>query len=318
LRALGFPVRLAAVRSFGADPAPYRFPAEGLLDYLCVRVLVEDAAGPPRALWLDPVVRFGPFGELPEFAAGGREAWLLPEPGAPAERVATPAAVPHPTKTVELTLSLSESGELSGEGKEVYSGFEAAQLAEALESMNGEQRDQALQAALSRYFGGADLSALTVDARREVGGTVTVGYRFSAPRYGRVEGPGQLVAGALTFPHQLGRRFLATPTRTTPLFIEATETAEVKARVTLPPGWRLKDPLGEVTLSGPSGRYQRTERQVGEVLTITEAFRLQQSRVAPKDYQAFGQFAGELDLLQQREVFFEKGAGAVPVVSTRL
>jgi len=316
VKALGFPVRLVAVRTFAADPAPYRFPADGLYDYLCVRVQVGEGAT-ARAVWLDPVVRFGPFGELPEFAAGGREAWLLPEPGKASERVETPAAVPHATKTVALTMALSEEGVLSGEGKETYAGFEAAQLAEALESMNTEQRDQALQAALARYFGGADLSGLTVDTRREVGGTVTVAYHFVAPRFGRVEGPGKLVASALTFPHQLGRRYLATPTRTTPLFIEATETAAVTARLTLPPGWRLKDPVGEVKLEGPSGRFQRSERQDGEVLSVTEAFHLEQSRIAPQDYQAFGQFAGEVDLLQQREVFFEKGGGGA-VVSTRL
>jgi hypothetical protein len=91
----------------------------------------------------------------------------------------------------------------------------------------------------------------------------------------------------------------------------------VTARLTLPRGWRLKDPLGEVKLEGPSGRYLRSERQAGEVLTVTEDFRLSQSRLAPRDYEAFGQFAGQVDLLQQREVFFEKN-GAAPVVSTRL
>jgi tetratricopeptide (TPR) repeat protein len=317
LRALGLDARLAAVRSFAADPAPYRFPAEGLFDYLCVRVQLGVGAE-ARLLWLDPVVRFGPFGELPELATGGREAWLLPEPGRPAERVSTPPAAPRATKRVELTLALSEDGALTGAGNEVYTGFEAAQLGEALGTMSTEQRDQALQAALSRYFGGAELSELKVSAERQVGGTVTLAYHFSAPRYARGEGAGRLVGGALTFPHQLGRRYLATPTRKTPLFIEATEAAEVTARLTLPPGWRLKAPLGEVTLQGPSGRYLRTERQEGDAVTVTESFRLDQSRIAPSEYDAFGQFAGEVDLLQQREVFFERGDGGGPVVSTRL
>jgi hypothetical protein len=214
-------------------------------------------------------------------------------------------------------MALGEDGVLSGDGRETYSGFEAATLTEALESMSVEQRDQALQSALSRYFGGADLSGLVVDAQRQVGGTVTVSYHFVAPRYARSEGAGRLVASALTFPHQLGRRYLATPTRTTPLYIESTETSQVTASLTLPPGWHLKDPVADVTLEGPSGRYVRTERQVGDTLEVSEDFRLTQARIAPTDYQAFGQFAGEVDLLQQREVFFEKGDGT-PVVSTRL
>src|SRR5207245_1472999 len=69
LEAVGFPSRIAAVRTFGADPAPYRFPEEGLLQYVCVRTALADGS----ALWFDPLVRFAPFGQLPEQAAGGRE-----------------------------------------------------------------------------------------------------------------------------------------------------------------------------------------------------------------------------------------------------
>ena len=42
-------------------------------------------------------------------------------------------------------------------------------IVEALESVPPDQREQALQSALSRYFGGAELSGLEMDAKREVG-----------------------------------------------------------------------------------------------------------------------------------------------------
>ncbi len=312
LRALGVDARLAAVRTFTADPAPYVFPSEGLYNYVCVFVRLADGA----PLWLDPLVRYAPFGELPEVATGGREAWLLPEPGRPAERLSTPKASTAVTKDVRLTMSLSEDGQLSGDGVETYSGFEAAQLAEALESLSADQREQALQSALSRYFGGADLSNLKVDGERRVGGTAAVSYHFVASRFARPEGPGRLVAGALTFPHLLGRRYLTTPTRVTPLFIEGSETGHVSASLTLPAGWQLVDPLGSIERDGPSGHYARTERQDHDVLSVTEDFRLSQSRIGPALYEAFAQFAGEVDLLQQREVVFQKDAKAV--VSTRL
>lgn len=312
LRALGIDARLAAVRTFTADPAPYLFPAEGLFNYVCIVVRQPDGA----LVWLDPLIRYAPFGELPELATGRREAWLLPEPGRPTERVETPPATRAVTKDVRLTMRLSEQGRLSGDGVETYSGFEAAQLAEALESLSAEQREQALQSALSRYFGGADLSDLEVDAQRRVGGTVTVSYHFEASHFARVDAPGRLVAGALTFPHQLGRRYLTTATRVTPLFIDASETSHVEATVTVPAGWRLVDPLGSIERDGPSARYARTEHQEGDVLRVSEDFHLAQSRIPPKLYESFGQFAGELDLLQQREITFEKAPG--PALSTRL
>jgi hypothetical protein len=302
LRALGFDARAVAVRAFSADPAPYLFPNEALLPYVCVRVTLPEG----RAVWLDPLVRYAPFDELPEFALGGREAWVLPEPGRPLERVTTPEKPPRATKDVQLTMTLAADGVLTGDGVETYQGYDAAQLAEALESISKDQRDQALQSALSRYFGGADLSELDVQAKREVGGVVTVKYHFVARRFGRVEGDARLVVGALTYPHLLGRRFLATSSRVTPLFLEGSESTHTVARVTLPPGWALAGPIGEVTLSGPAGRFVRREQQTGDVLHVEEVYRLDQARVAPKDYERFAQFAGEVDLLQQRDLLIER------------
>lgn len=302
LRALGFDARLVAVRAFTADPAPYLFPQESLLPYVCVRVLLPDGA----AVWLDPLVRYAPFGELPEFALGGREAYVFPEPGRPLEKLSTPPPPARAQKEVRLTLTLAEDGVLSGDGEETYAGYDAAQLAEALESISVDQRDQALQSALSRYFGGADLSKLEVDAKRQVGGTVTVKYHFVARRFGRPEGDGRLVVGSLTYPHMLGRRFLNTSSRVTPLFIEGSESTHTVATVKLPKGWALSSPLGEVKLAGPAGRFLRREKQTGEVLSIEEDYRLEQARVPPKEYDDFARFAGELDLVQQRDLLIEK------------
>lgn len=302
LEALGFDVRLVAVRAFTSDPASYVFPNEGLMPYVCLRVMLADKS----AVWLDPLVRFAPFGELPEFALGGLDAWSLPEPGRPMEQLKTPERSTRPGKTVTLTLALDAQGVLTGKGVEEYTGFDAAQLAEALESISPEQRDQALQSSLARYFGGADLSKLEVDAPRAVGATVTVKYEFRAERFGRAEGDARLVASSPTYPMMLGRRFLQVPSRVTPLFIEASEASLTKATLTLPAGWKLKSPITQVKIEGPAGSYTRKETQNGDVVTFEEDFRLTQSRVSTKDYDRFAQFAGELDLLQQRDLLFEK------------
>ncbi|MFT3713780.1 MAG: tetratricopeptide repeat protein [Archangium sp.] len=301
LDALGFEARLVAVRAFTSDPAPYTFPNEGLLPYICVRVTIP--GGEP--VWLDALVRFAPFGELPEFALGGLDAWVLPEPGKPMEQTITPSRLTRPGKSVTLDLTLNEAGELVGKGEETYSGSEAAQLAEALESLSADQRDQALQSALARYFGGADLSKLEVKMDRDVGAPVVVKYEFIARRFARAEG-NKLIAASLTYPLMVGRRFLAVPARVTPLFIEASEASSTKATLTLPAGWSLQGPVPEVKLEGPSGTYLRHETQKANQLIIEEEFRLTQSRVPTKQYDAFAQFAGEVDLVQQRDLLFVK------------
>lgn len=306
LEALGIPARLMAVRTFSADPAPYRFPNESLLPYLCLRIDLPDGKG-GNALWLDPAVRFAPFGELPELAAGGREAYALPEPGRPLEKTTTPRGAPAPGKQVELTLKLAADGTLSGQGREVYTGFEAAQLAEALESLSPDQRNQALQSALSRYFGGAELSNLKLDVQRALGAPLTVQYDFIAPRFARPEGEKRLVMGALTFPAGLGRRYVQLGSRRTPLYVDSTEAASTRAQVELPSGYVLTGPVPEAKIGNPAfGSFVRRERQKGGRLEVEEDFRLNLARVPPNQYDAFAQFAGEVDLLQARDLVLEK------------
>jgi hypothetical protein len=44
----------------------------------------------------------------------------------------------------------------------------------------------------------------------------------------------------------------------------------------------------------------------GGKLSIEEVYRLEMARVAPRDYEAFSRFAGELDLVQSRDLALVK------------
>jgi cellulose synthase operon protein C len=267
---------------------------------VCLLALVADSA----PVWIDTTVRFGPFGLIPDFAQGEREAWLLPEGEYELEKVKTPAHTAHKPKTVSLQVELLADGTLRGHGSEAYFGFEAAELAQNLEALNEEQKDQALQSALSRYFGGADLSHLKLEAPREVGASVVVSYDFVAPKFASKQGQ-QLIGGALTFPYLLSRRFITSATRKTPLFIRNTEVALATVSLTLPTGMRLKNSETASTVRGPFSTYTRSEIQAGPSLNVVESLEIQSGRIAPNEYGAFAQFAGDVDLLQQRELVFE-------------
>ena len=296
LEAQGFPARVAMVRTFATDPNPYRFPNEALFPYGCLRVEVPGH----EPVWLDTVIRYGPFGLLPEQAANGREAYLLPEPGRPLVALKTPAQPPVGGRDVKLDLALTEDGTLTGDVLEVYSGFEAAQLAETLEGVSNEQRDQALQQALSRYFGGAELSALRLDVKRAVGAPLSLRYHFVAPRFARVD-DGRMTLGPLTYPAQVGRQYVTVGTRQTPLFIDSTILSVSHVGLRLPPGWRIDDPLKDGKLESPFGLFTRDEREA-EVFRVEERFRLDMARIPVNQYEAFAGFAGQVDLLQTRDL----------------
>jgi len=301
LESIGIPARIAAIRTFATDPAPYRFPTETLLPYVALHVEVP---GQQQPLWLDTTLRFGPFGKLPEQATGLRQSWLLPEPGRPGRSVQSPVQPKEEGKKVVLKLSLAADGVLTGSGDEIYSGREAALLAEALEQLSPDQKNQALQSALSRYFGGAELSALRLDGKREVGASMTVHYEFRAPRFGRLEGEGKqqrMMIPPLTFPAHLGRRYVQLGSRRTPLYIDDTELTRTRSELRLPPGFSLQEPIAGYQLHTRFGKYDRSEQQEGGVLVVEELYRLEMARIAPKDYEAFSRFAGEVDLVQSRD-----------------
>jgi tetratricopeptide (TPR) repeat protein len=295
LEALGIPTRLALVRTFHADPSAYRFPSTGLLTYTALRAEVP-GHGP---VWLDSAVRFAPFGELPE-AAAGQVAYLMPEPGRPLEQVRTPEPVARPERATALTLALAADGTLTGEGEETYQGFEAAQLAESLESMPPDKRKQAVEQNLARQYRGAQLTRLEVEAPREVGARVVLRYAFRA-QPAHAEGEGKLVLAPLTFPAMLGRRYASAGSRTTPLFVGNVEDMQTRVTLTLPEGYTLEGGLEPLEQRTPFGRFRREESLAGRTLTITESYRVERGRIPPARYPAFVDFAGTLDLVQTRD-----------------
>jgi cellulose synthase operon protein C len=301
LVAVGIPTRLVAVRTFATDPSPYTFPNEGLFPYLCLRVEAPGA----EPVWLDTLVRYAPFGELPEQAAGGREAYLLPEPGQPLQALRTPKEASHRGKEVVLEMALDSDGTLTGKATDVYRGFDAAQLADALEALSNEEKQQALQSALSAYFGGAELSGIQVDAPRTVGASVTVRYNFRAAHFARLEGQ-RMVLGPLTYPTFLGRRYVQAGQRRLPLFIDATEAVHSRVTLTLPAGWVLDAPLPKAEVEGAFGLFTRAEAVSGSKLNVDENYRLDMARIPVARYDAFAQFAGEVDLLQSRDVVLRR------------
>jgi hypothetical protein len=295
LESEGFPARLAMVRTFATDPNPYRFPNEALFPYVCLRVEVPGR----EPVWLDTVIRYGPFGLLPEQAANGREAYLLPEPGRPLVALKTPAQQP---------------GWARGEARPGAGGGQDAQRrrARGVQRLRGgaarrdpgrvsnEQRDQALQQALSRYFGGAQLSDLRLDVKRAVGAPLSLRYHFVAPRFARVD-EGRMTLGPLTYPAQVGRRYVTVGTRRSPLFIDSTEQNVSHVTLRLPPGWHIDDPLKGGKLESPFGLFTRDEREA-DVFRVEERYRLDMARIPVNKYEAFAGFAGQVDLLQTRDL----------------
>jgi cellulose synthase operon protein C len=152
------------------------------------------------------------------------------------------------------------------------------------------------------------MERIDLELPQEPGAELALRYRFRVPRFARVEGK-QLVLGPLTYPALLGRRFLQLGSRKLPLFIDEADRSRARVNLKLPAGFALNGPVAEAKLPSEFGSYLRREQQQGNVLHIEEQYELRMGRIPPARYDDFAHFAGQVDLLQGRDLVLERKPG---------
>ncbi len=310
LDALGVRSRLALVRDFGRDPAPYRFARPDLYSYVVLRVEHGGAVA-----WIDPTIRGAPYGSLPA-ALRDAEAIVLPAPGERAEVTRTPPDDGSERRRTRLAIAVDGEGNATVEGAEEYRGVEAAGLRDAIEKIDGRARRQAMEQTLARTFRSPSLLDLQVDGERALEAPMTLRWRARVEGWARLEA-GRAVVEAPLFPARLGARFLQRAVRERPLLVASDERSTTELVVVLPPGWSPA-PSTPPPVTSPHGGYRREERGEAGRLLRTDHYDLRRGRVAPADYSAFAGFARAVDAVQEEPMVFlratpgEKSPAAPP------
>jgi len=296
LASLGIEARYAAIRPFEADPAPYRFPEGDRWGYMALVVRPEPGDG---WIWLDPGMRWAPFGTLAP-GARGATAWILPEPGeTAAQRTTAPQDDGQRGRDTEMRLVLGADGALHGEGVERYLGFDGAAARNGLEQMDDARRQQAIEASLARVFPGLSLDSLAIE--NEASG-IAVRYAFSVPAFARDLGDGRQLVRIDAFQANLGRRFLARGTRETPLLVANPDRARISLQLELPEGTVVERGVEAAREFGPFGDYKRDVAFDGRVLAIRESLDMHRARVAPEQYADFANWVSAVDRAQSVEL----------------
>ena len=296
LDALGLRARVALVRDFSRDPAPYRFARPDLYGYAVLRV---DAGG--RTLWLDPTTRGTPFATLPG-PLRGAEAVVLPAPGEGVEVVRTPPGGEGDRHATTLRVALAEDGAATMDGAEEYRGYEAAALRASMERLDAPARRQAVERALSRSFRGPALLDLRFEGEDDLDRPLVVRWSARVERWARVE-DGRAVVDAPLVPARLGSRFLQRASRETALLLAADERSTLDLSVSLPTGWSPL-PATAADVRSPFGRYVRSERAEAGRLLREDRFELLRGRIAPAGYPSFAGFATAVDAAQEAPLVF--------------
>ena len=262
LDALGVRSRLALVREFGRDPAPYRFARPDLYAYAVLRVEHGGAVA-----WLDPTTRGAPYGSLPG-PLRDAEAVVLPAPGEQVEVTRTPPDDGSERRSTRLLIAVDGEGNATVEGAEEYRGIEAAGLRNSIEKIDAPARRQAMEASLARTFRSPSLLELGVDGEGALEAPITLRWRARVEGWARLE-DGRAVVEAPLFPARLGARFLQRAARERPLLLAADERSSMELSVTLPPGW-TPAPVAPPSVKSAYGGYRREERSAGGKLLRTD------------------------------------------------
>jgi len=290
LDALGVPARVALIRPFYVDPQPWRFPRLELYPVAAIRA---EAGG--EVLWLDPSVRWAPFGELPP-GARDAEALVLPRPGESLRRERTPAAAGVDRSDVLLRIQVDPGGDATIEGTETYAGFEGAGAKVALEQLDETGRRRALEQALSRSFRSLEVKDVRFEGERRVGEPLVIRYRARVSGLARPSG-GRIAVDAIPYPARLAARFAPLAARESPLLLGADQTVTLRIEVTPPPGATpLANPA--VGATAPQGSFVREERVLSGTLVREDRLELRRARVPVDAYPEFARFAAAVDEAQ--------------------
>jgi hypothetical protein len=296
---LGVPSRIAMVRPFASDPAPYRFP--GPAEYAAPLLRVEAGREP---VWLDPGLRQAPFGAIPA-ALLGCEALLLPEPGEAPRSDRTPDRVePGEGRDLEVEIALGPDGDAVLSGTDRYLGHGGAAAKAAVERLDADARRRMVEGALARSFRGVAVENFSIEGEDDRDVPLALRWRARAPALARDVAGGARLEWPL-LPFRLSARYVQVAARRTPLLVAAPERAVQRVRIVPPPG--LVPVAGApLVVEGPGARYVRSERVEGGALVREERLEIERARVAPAQYPAFAEFAGRVDAIQMEPVVLER------------
>lgn len=299
LSELGLRTRIALARPFSADAVAYRFPNPAEFTHPLLRV----QAG-AETFWLDPALRLAPFGAVPSSVLDV-DAMVLPEPGDALEVVRTPArAQVEERREVAVRIALRPDGAGEVQGIDRYFGAMAAAAKEGLEKLDATERRQAVEAMLSRTFGGVTVQEVTIGGEDEPPAPLEIRWRGTVPDLARAAGGG-MVMDAPLFPARLASRYVQIAQRRTPLLLPTPEVGVAKVEIVAPEGLAVRaSPARKVET--PFGTFTRTERAEGRTLVREDRLAVTRGRVPPERYGDFAAFAAAVDAIQDDPAVFHR------------
>ena len=284
------------IRPFGAPEVDGPIPDLEYYSEVALFVELDDGS----RLWLDPTQTHAKFNYLSSTLQGQPAYTLEAEPR---HIVVDTFPVDYELQQLAFELQIEEDGRLVGTATETSDGENGTGLKNFISRSqldDDEVRDQ-LANYLASSFGEVSVSDYSFSEITD-DEPVSVSFAFEAQRFGRLL-DNQLEIQCAIFNDQLMGQFAFLPRRTQPLLLGLPihnvksyvfEAPAGQGFVTVPESLSLDTPMGSYTLD--------VELSDEGVLEIRERLDLPAQRIQPEDYQAFREFAAQVDEAQKMRI----------------
>ncbi len=205
-----------------------------------------------RLLFFDPTAEYTPIGYLPYQEQANRGLLVTGDGGELVEFPLLQASTNRLERSARL--ALDAYGRLSGEVKEVRSGYPASQYRVMLLKATPRERDKIMESFLGKFLNGVQITHVATENLEQIDKDLVVSYTFSADQYGRNAGNLLLVR-----PRVIGEKsidVLEGESRTQPFEFPALSFDTDAFELSLPPGYHLDGLPKPVHADFPFAEYQ--------------------------------------------------------------
>jgi transglutaminase-like putative cysteine protease len=223
-----------------------------------------------RLLIFDPTDEYTPIGYMPAQEQGNRGLLVTDGGGELVDLPLLQASTNRLQRSGRLTLD--SHGALSGEVKEIRSGYVAAQYRSMLLNASPRERDKMLESFLGKFINGVQITRVATENLEQIDKDLIVSYTFNAAQYGRSAGNLLVVR-----PRVIGEKsndVLEGEPRTQPFEFPALTLDTDEFELTLPPGYRLDGLPKPVHASFPFAEYQSGVENRENSLRYTRSYQI--------------------------------------------
>ena len=252
-------------------------------------------------VFFDPTDEFTPIGYLPPWEQANR-GLLVTEDGG--ELVELPLLQPRVNRLQRSArFSLDLQGALSGEVKEVRSGFPASRYRALLLKATTREREKILETFLGRFLNGLQITHVTTENLEDIDKDLVVSYSFNARQYGKNAGNLLIVR-----PRAVGEKssdILEGEPRTQPFEFPGLTWETDEFDWSFPSGYRLDALPHPIRVSFPFAEYESGAQSGEGSLHYSRSYQVKDVKVREENLADLKKFFRQI-AVEERDMFILK------------